>query len=255
MPATDELDHVEARQVRDAAAERLDSLEGASKGTVRRAARWLRTKGTGTTNETRYIAFERALIAYSEAADPDVVAMLWADIGLQYFSPPPPLPGTPFAFDVDLRGLVDNPDLNRDPTPEDALAGIDAYLAEVVPVVEDAAKVVTDSHHAFQQAETTGEMLAALETLNGAYTEIRLALAAAYQAHDDADIIPDDRRRWSPRLRDVYVAARAVYPTVQEAGSRPVDFSAMEDRINALALADTAGMDAFWRSLADSCQP
>ena len=251
---TDELDQIEARQARDAAVERLDSLTRERGRSARRAAQWLRGKGLwDPANETRYVAFERALTAYNEAADPDSVALLWASIDLEFDYPPPlPLPGTApqFAFAVGLRGLVD-----RVVTPEDALAGIDAYVAEMVPVAEDAAKVVTDSWHAFQQAETTGEMLAAHTTLNEAHATISKVRFALSEAREATDIILSLGRRNDRRpLADVYDAARAAFFAVDDAGGTPsVDFSAMEDHINALALADPAGTNALWASLADSC--
>ena len=56
--------------------------------------------------------------------------------------------------------------------------------------------------------------------------------------------------------QDVFDAAEEAFQAVFEASNtRHIDLSAMEDRIDALALADTAGMDAFWRSLAASCTP
>jgi len=245
--ATDELDQVEARQIRDAAAERLDRLENESGGSTSRAALWLRDLGYGGSDESRPVAFERALTAYYEAANPDVAAMLWDNVGFGY-PPLAPLPGTALSFDVSLWALVD-----ADRTPEETLAAIAAYRAAAVPVAEDAVKAATDGWRAFQQADTTGEMLAAHTTLAEAYNQARRAYGVAEDARNDASYISRQDRR---KYQDVFDAAEDAFQAVFEASTTyEIDFSAIKGRINALALADTAGMNAFWASLADSCTP
>ena len=245
--ATDELDQVEARQVRDAAAERLDRLGNESGGSTSRAALWLRDRGFMGSDESRPIAFERALSAYHEAAAPDVAALLESSISLEY-APPPPLPGTALSFDISFWD-----DLSITLTPEEVLAAIAAYRAEAVPVAEDAIKAVADNWQAFQQAETTSGMLAAHTTLVEATIQARQAYEAASDARDDARTMPQEDRR---RHADVFDAAEEAFQAVSGASSPlPVNFLALKGRIDALALADTAGMDAFWASLSESCEP
>lgn len=253
--STDELDQVEAQRDRDAAAEQLDWLRG--QGAVRRAARWLFLSGLRGQDEARRIAFDRALTAYHEAANPDVSALVWASVDLQAAQDHGalrPLPGTALSFDVYLPHLF--PDTTgTEPvlTPEEALAAIADYEAQALAVVDKAVETQTDGWQAFQAAETTREMLAALTVIAQASITLEQAqdAASAGRTHADSVLNPDG----NPRHRDVYFASRDAVAAVSEATWTEVNFLDIERRIEALALGEEAGLDAFWRSLAESCQP
>ena len=251
--STDELDRVEARRARDSAAEHLDWLR--SRGAVYTAAGWLFTTGFQSSDETRHIAFERALTAYDEAAHPDVVALIWATVELQtgqdYGTQPTPLDPA-LSFGIDLQDIFPA-DFGVLPalSTEDALAAIDDYRYAALAVAEDAAKTQTDGWRAFQEAETPGEMLAAHTVIAESAIALKQVRDAVSDVRDYSSDVLDDGGRL--RDRDVYLAIRDALRTVSDATRTEANFSEMERRIEALALADEAGLGAFWRSLADSC--